>query len=52
MSILTDIKNIYSNIPKSEPPKQIVTPLSPELLDKTMEHLNKQPIVAPNITRK
>lgn len=52
MSIIKDFKTIYNNIPNQEPPKQPVVPLNPELLDRTIDHLNKQPIVAPNITRK
>lgn len=52
MSILNSIKDVYSNIPKQEPVKQIITPINPELLVKTLDHLNQQPQIAPNITRK
>jgi len=51
MSILTDIKNIYNNIPKQEEKKYEVTPMNQELLNKTMEHLEKKPLVAPNIAK-
>ncbi len=52
MSILNSIKDVYNSIPKQEPVKQIVTPMDPELLGKTLDHLNQQPQIAPNITRK
>ena len=52
MSILNSIKDVYSSIPKQEPVVQVVTPMNPELLGKTLEHLNQQPQIAPNITRK
>jgi hypothetical protein len=52
MSILNSIKDVYSSIPKQEPVVQVVTPMDPELLGKTLEHLNQQPQIAPNITRK
>lgn len=52
MSILNSIKDVYSGIPKQEPVKQIVTPMDPDLMGKTLEHLNQQPQIAPNITRK
>jgi hypothetical protein len=52
MSILSDIRNIYNNIPKQEEKKYEATPMNQELLDKTMEHLNKNPLVAPNISKK
>ena len=52
MSILNSIKDVYSNIPKQEPVKQIINPINPELLVKTLDHLNQQPQIAPNITRK
>jgi hypothetical protein len=52
MSIIKDFRGIYNNIPNQEPPKQPVTSSNPELLDRAVEHLSKQPIVAPNIARK
>ena len=52
MSILNSIKDVYSSIPKSEPVVRVVTPMDPDLLGKTLEHLNQQPQIAPNITRK
>lgn len=52
MSILNSIKDVYSSIPKQEPVVQVVTPMNPELLGKTLDHLNQQPQIAPNITRK
>lgn len=52
MSILSNIKDIYNSIPKQEPVKQVITPLDPDLLGKTLDHLNQQPQIAPNITRK
>ena len=52
MSILSDIKNIYSNIPKQEPKVQAVAPVNNDLMDKAINNLNKQPVVAPNINRK
>ena len=52
MSILNDIKNIYSNIPKQEPKVQPVAPVNNDLMDKAINNLNKQPVVAPNINRK
>ena len=52
MSILNSIKDVYSSIPKSEPVVRVVTPMNSELLGKTLDHLNQQPQIAPNITRK
>jgi hypothetical protein len=52
MSILNSIKDVYNSIPKSEPVVRVVTPMDPELLGKTLDHLNQQPQIAPNITRK
>lgn len=52
MSILNSIKDTYNSIPKQEPVVQVITPLDPELLGKTMDHLNQQPQIAPNVTRK
>lgn len=52
MSILSDIRNIYNNIPKQEEKKYEATPINQELLDKTMDHLGKKPLVAPNISKK
>lgn len=52
MSILNSIKDVYNSIPKHEPVVRVVTPMDPDLLGKTLEHLNQQPQIAPNITRK
>ena len=52
MSILNSIKDVYNSIPKQEPVVQVVTPVNPELMGKTLDHLNQQPQIAPNITRK
>jgi hypothetical protein len=49
---IKDFRELYNNIPKSEPAKQPIAPNNPELIGKTIDHLTKQPIIAPNITRK
>ena len=52
MSIIKDIRNIYSDMKKPEPQVQPVSPVNQELMDKTINSLNKQPQIAPNINRK
>jgi len=52
MSIIKDIKDIYSNIQKPEPQVQQVSTTDPTLMNQVVEKLNKQPKVAPNINRK
>jgi hypothetical protein len=52
MSILSDLKDIYSSLPKQQPPTQPITPIDPDLMSSVIDTLNKQPIVAPNINRK
>lgn len=52
MSILNSIKDVYNSIPKQEPVVQVITPVNPELMGKTLDHLNQKPQIAPNITRK
>ena len=52
MSIIKDIRQIYSEIPKTEPKVQQTTPVNTELMGKVIDSLNKQPQVAPNINRK
>ena len=54
MSILNSIRDVYNQIPK-EPavePKPEVSPTNRDLMDRAIDNLNKQPIVAPNICRK
>ena len=52
MSSIKTTREIYSNIPKQEPKEPSITPLNPDLMSKVMDNLNKQPQIAPNITKK
>ena len=52
MSFLKDIKNIYNELPKTEPQVQPIAPVNQELMSKVNDSLNKQPQIAPNINRK
>lgn len=52
MSIIKDIRAIYNDMPKQQTPTTETVPMNPELLSKTIEHLTKQPVVAPNIAKK
>ena len=51
MSIIKDFRNLYPNLPKQEPQEPII-PVNKELMDRAVDNLNKQPLVAPNICRK
>lgn len=51
MSIINDFRNLYPNLPKQEPQEPII-PVNKELMDRAVDNLNKQPLVAPNICRK
>ena len=49
MSIIADIRNIYSNIPKQDPPKTSPEPPNEDLMKQTIDHLNKTPIFTPKV---
>ena len=51
MSIIKDIRSIYSNM-ETKQTQQTPTPVNPELMSAVNSQLNKQPQIAPNITRK
>ena len=49
MSIIADIRNIYSNIPKQDPPKTTLEPSNEDLMKQTIAHLNKAPELTPRV---
>lgn len=51
MSIIKDFRNLYPNLPKQEPQEPVI-PVNKELMDRAVDNLSKQPLVAPNICRK
>lgn len=52
MSTIKNTRNIYSQIAKPVEPVAEVSAINSSLMDKTLEHLQKKPQIAPNITRK
>lgn len=48
---MKNFKDLYSNVPPSKQERQYdkISPVSPELIDKTVEHLAKEPIFTPKV---
>lgn len=49
MPTIKSTREIYSNIPKQEPKVQELKPLDPSLLNKVVDNLNKNPVIAPKV---
>jgi hypothetical protein len=49
MPTIKSTREIYSNIPKQEPKTPEVKPLDQSLMNKVIDNLNKNPVIAPKV---